>query len=163
MKSITTYITEKLKITKSNKPSYNSYNYKYFPKTNKELYDIVTKLVDEQSMEDVINLNSIDISELTDMSFTFDGMEGLLKIDVSNWDVSNVKYMDSMFKGCINLEKIVGIEDWDVSNVESMQDMFRGCEAFNQDISKWNVSKVENESCIFFYCNIEEKNKPKFK
>ena len=114
-------------------------------------------------MEDIINLNSIDTSEIIDMSNLFNGMEGLLKIDISDWDVSKVKNMNSMFNGCINLEKIVGIEDWNVSKVENMQDMFRSCEAFNQDLSKWDVFNVWNTSCMFFYCPIEEKNKPKFK
>lgn len=161
MKSITTYINEKLKIRKSSVSSYESY--KYFPTTNKELKNIIDKLVDEQSMEDVINLNSIDTSEIIDMSNLFNGAEGVLKIDISGWDVYKVKNMDSMFKGCVNLEKIVGIEDWDVSNVENMQDMFRDCEAFNQDLSKWDVSNVWNKSNMFFYCDIEEKYKPKFK
>ena len=161
MKDLNTYINEKLKIRKSSVSSHESY--KYFPTTNKELKNIIDKLVDEQSMEDIINLNSIDTSEIIDMSNLFNGAEGLLKIDISSWDVYKVKNMDSMFKGCVNLEKIVGIEDLDVSNVENMQDMFRNCEAFNQDLSKWDVSNVWNKSNMFFYCDIEEKYKPKFK
>ena len=160
MKSLTTYITEKMVYNKSNT---NNIKYDYHPETKEELKDIIDKLVDEQSMEDVIDLNSIDTSEITDMSGLFHNFEGILKIDVSKWDVSNVDNTDSMFKGCINLEEIIGIEKWDVSSVENMQDMFRGCEKFNQDISKWNVSKVTNNSCMFFYCGIEEKYKPKFK
>ena len=159
MKSLTTYITEKMIHTKDNSKQV----YDYHPETNEELKDIIEKLVDEQSMEDIINLNSIDTSKITDMSDLFEDMEGLIKIDMSGWDVSKVEDMGSMFKGCINLEKIIGIEDWDVSNVTNMLQMFYDCELFNQDISKWDVSKVTNTSCMFFYCEIEEKYKPKFK
>lgn len=155
MKSLITYITEKMVYTKANA-------FKYFPTTNKELKNIIDKLVDEQSTEDIINLNSIDTSEIIDMSNLFNGMDGLLKIDISKWDVSKVKNMNSMFKGCVNIKQIIGIESWDVSNVENMQDMFRDCELFNQDISKWDISNVRNNSCMFFYCDIEEKYKPKF-
>ena len=162
MKNLKQYITEKMVYTKANTNT-NVVKYKYHPQTNNELRKIVEKLVDEQSMEDVINLNSIDISEITDMSRLFDGMEGLLKIDVSGWDVSNVKYMDSMFKGCVNLEKIVGIEDWDVSNVESTRSMFYNCEAFNQDISNWVLNNDTFTKQMFENCPIEEKYKPKFK
>ena len=119
MKSLTTYITEKMVYTKSTASKYN-----YYPKTKEELKDIIDKLIDEQSMEDVIDLNSIDTSEITDMSGLFYNFEGILKIDVSKWDVSNVKTMDYMFKGCINIEKIAGIEDWNVSNVTDMSYMF---------------------------------------
>ena len=155
MKSLTTYITEKMIYTKSNT---NNIKYDYHPETKEELKDIIDKLVDEQSMEDVIDLNSIDTSEITDMSGLFRKFEGILKIDVSKWDVSNVENMDSMFIGCINLEEIIGIEKWDVSNVEDMEDMFYECKLFNQDISKWNMSKVTNISGMFYRCY--EFNKP---
>ena len=155
MKSLATYITEKMIYTKSNT---NNIKYDYHPETKEELKDIIDKLVDEQSMEDVIDLNSIDTSEITDMSGLFHKFEGILKIDVSKWDVSNVDNMDSMFKGCINLEEIIGIEKWDVSNVENMEDMFYECKLFNQDISKWNMSKVTNISGMFYRCY--EFNKP---
>ena len=159
MKSLTTYITEKMVY---NKNTVNTTKYKYHPETTNELCKIVEKLVDDESMEDVINLNSIDTSEITDMSYVFDGMEGLLKIDVSKWDVSNVENMDSMFKSCVNLEKIIGIENWDVSKVENMQDMFNGCEAFNQDVSNWDVSNVKYSARSFNNCPIEYKYIPKF-
>ncbi len=149
MKSLATYITEKMIYTKSNT---NNIKYNYHPEAKEELKDIIDKLVDEQSMEDVIDLNSIDTSEITDMSGLFHNFEGILKIDVSKWDVSNVENMDSIFKGCINLEKITGIENWDVSNVENMEDMFYKCELFNQDLSNWNMSKVTNISGMFYRC-----------
>ena len=155
MKDLNTYITEKLKIRKT------SHSYKYFPKTKEELQDILKQLIKKRGNDG--DFNDIDTSEIIDMSYLFVGMKDLLKIDVSYWDVSNVISTDNMFRGCINLEKIIGIENWDVSNVENMKDMFRGCESFNQDISKWDVSKVTNKSCMFFYCPIEEKYKPKFK
>ena len=149
MKSLATYITEKMIYTKSNT---NNIKYDYHPETKEELKDIIDKLVDEQSMEDVIDLNSIDTSEITDMSGLFHKFEGILKIDVSKWDVSNVDNMDSIFKGCINLEEIIGIEKWDVSNVENMEDMFSECKSFNQDISNWDVSNAEHMSHMFAKC-----------
>ena len=155
MKSLATYITEKMIYTKSNT---NNIKYDYHPKTKEELQDIIIKLIDEQSMEDVIDLNSIDTSEITDMSGLFHKFEGILKIDVSKWDVSNVDNMDSIFKGCINLEEIIGIEKWDVSNVENMEDMFYECKLFNQDISGWVVSNVKNMEDMFYRCY--EFNKP---
>jgi surface protein len=44
-----------------------------------------------------------------------------------------------------------------------MENMFNRCKSFNQDISKWNVSKVEDSESMFEDCPIEEKYKPKFK
>ena len=163
MKSIITYINEKLVLNKNILSKNTKTKYNYHPETKEELQDIIIKLIDEQSMEDVINLNSIDTSEIIDMSNLFHKFEGILKIDVSKWNTSNVTDMHYMFKGCINLEKIVGIENWDVSNVTDMKGMFYYCKSFNQDISNWNVSKVKDTNNMFDNCPIEEKYKPKFK
>ena len=44
-----------------------------------------------------------------------------------------------------------------------MNYMFGGCKKFNQDISKWDVSKVKSHYFIFSDCGIQDKYKPKFK
>ena len=41
------------------------------------------------------------------------------------------------------------ISKWDVSNVEDMSYMFYGCEKFNQNISSWNVSNVKSMMAMF--------------
>ena len=101
MKSLTNYIQEKLIIKKS--------KYNYFPKTKKELKDIIKQRIKQEGNK--VDLNDIDTSEITDMSYLF-------KLTKFNGDISN----------------------WDVSNVIDMNSMFQGCEAFNQDISGWDVS-----------------------
>ena len=53
--------------------------------------------------------------------------------DISDWNVSNVKYMDSMFE-------------------ESK---------FNGDISGWDVSNVENMGYMFYHSPLQ-KNPPKW-
>lgn len=44
-----------------------------------------------------------------------------------------------MFEECENFN--CDLSKWDISNVENMLDMFRDCIKFNCDLSKWNVSK----------------------
>ena len=90
MKQINKYICERLHINKDIK------NYNYHPKTNGELQKLVDKLIKERGND--ADLNDIDTSEITDMSFMFEnskftGENG----DISNWDVSNVKTMTAMF------------------------------------------------------------------
>ena len=41
--------------------------------------------------------------------------------------------------------------------------MFAYCKNFNQDLSKWNVSKVKSKTWAFSDCPINRKYKPKFK
>ena len=64
MKSLMHYIQEKLIIKKSN-------NYKYFPETNKELKDIIEQRIKQDGNE--VDLNDIDVSKITDMSYLFAG------------------------------------------------------------------------------------------
>ena len=54
--------------------------------------------------------------------------------------------MEGMFMG----SKFTGdISKWDVSNVDNMRNMFRGSQ-FNGDISKWDVSSLLNMQCMFY-------------
>ena len=151
MKSLSSYIQEKLIIKKS-----KSNSYKYFPKTKKELKDIINKRIKQEGNE--VDLNDIDVSKITDMSELF--RETDFNGDISKWDVSNVTNMRSMFYLCESFNQ--DISSWDVSKVTNMSAMFYGCKSFNQDISSWDVSKVTNMSNMFSGCKIKEKYKPKF-
>ena len=153
MKSLTNYIQEKLIIKKSKIIE----DYKYFPQTKKELQDIIYKRVKKEGKN--VDLNDIDVSNITDMSYLFAGLD--FNGNISNWDVSNVTNMLAMFSWCENFNQ--DISNWNVSNVTYMGYMFEGCYKFNQDISNWDVSNVKDFDNIFLYCKIEEKYKPKFK
>lgn len=52
------------------------------------------------------------------------------------------------------------ISDWNLSKVKYMNFMFAYSD-FNQDISKWNVSNVEQYGYIFNRCPIEIKEEYK--
>ena len=41
------------------------------------------------------------------------------------------------------------ISNWDVSRVTNMSSMFNGAGNFNQPLNNWNVSKVTNMSSMF--------------
>ena len=98
------------------------------------------------------NLNDIDVSKITDMSYLFTGwFRNKLDIDISEWDVSNVNDMTAMFANCPNFNS--DLSKWDVSKVVDMRNMFYECPNFNCDLSDWNVSKVKDIRCMFFNCH----------
>jgi surface protein len=76
---------------------------------------------------------------------------GLAKFngDISEWDVSNVKNMTSMFDDSkFNRD----ISKWNVSNVTTMEDMFNCAQSFNQPIGDWDVSNVTDMNGMFVQC-----------
>ena len=179
MKSLTTYITEKMVY---NKNSVNKAKYKYFPETKEELKELLVQLIEERGNDG--DFNDIDTSEITDMTRLFFKM-GKFNGDISKWDVSNVKNMSQMFDECRNFNQ--PLNDWDVSEVTNMDSMFFECDSFNQPLNNWNICNVKTMKYMFQYCTsfnqnlsdwdvsnksawymfekcpIEEKHKPKFK
>ena len=95
------------------------------------------------------DLNHINTSQVTNMFGLFWGthFEG----DISEWDVSSVVNMNSMFRECNNFNS--DLSNWNVSSVTSMGYVFVGCHNFNSDLSKWNVGKVTNMSYMFYGCD----------
>ena len=90
----------------------------------------------------IIGLNKLDTSNVTDMSNMFAGLE-ITSIDVSEWDTSTVTNMNGMFNYCTRLTSIGDISDWDTSNVTDMSNMFAYCSQLTAvDCSKWDVNKV---------------------
>ena len=121
MKSLKSYIQEKLIIKKS--------KYNYFPQTKEELREIIEKRIKAEGNE--VDLNDIDVSNITDMSNLFEDLD--FNGDISDWNVSNVTDMSSMFWGCKSFNQ--DISSWDVSNVTFMSNMFYSFKSFNCDIS----------------------------
>ena len=146
MKKLSQYITEKFKISKDIKVVQG---YNYHPKDKEALRKIIQKKIKTEGLE--ADLNDIDTSKITDMSYLFNILPNeqkfKLNINISEWDVSNVKDMSCMFVNCISFN--CNISEWDVSNVEDMSSMFAYCSSFNCNISKWNTTNVKNMKNMF--------------
>ena len=190
MKPLNQYIKEKLVINKDYRD--NMIVIKSFDELRKIIKDRYDKL-GEGTEQDPVDFNDIDVSNLDsfcsnntgifdetrfkyiDISYwdvsnikltnkMFYNCVALKYIgDISGWDVSNVINMSAMFDSCKELESVGDISNWDVSSVKDMSFMFYWCKSFKQDISNWNVSNVTDMTYMFLNCPIKDEYKPKFK
>ena len=155
MKTLNQYIKEKLIINKDY-VDVNMLAPKSFDELRKIIEDRYGKL-GPGTEQKPIDFNDIDVSNL-DSFYSRNRDKGIFEeikfkyIDISDWDVSNIKSIRSMFFKCEELESVGDISGWDVSNVTNMSYMFAFCKKFNQDISVWNVSKVTDMQFMFYRC-----------
>jgi surface protein len=148
MKTINTYINEKLRLTAKQK-------YTYQPKDKNALRRIIRDRIKDEGNE--CYLNDIDTSKITDMSYLLDASDLRdFNGDVSMWDVSNVTNMQGMFLSCEQFN--CDLSEWNVSNVNDMRNMFWRCKNFNCDISKWDVSNVKDMFAMFYECEKFRRN-----
>ena len=108
--------------------------------------------------EDLTAIYNWDTSNVTDISWMFKGASGLVNIDLSKWDVSNVVKFNSLFSssdsntGSMNI-KTTGIENWDTSSGDNLSYMFYGCGKLESiDLSGWDVSKNTTFNHFFTDC-----------
>ena len=166
MKQLSTYIQEKLIINKDYHD--NMIAVKSFDELRNIIVDRYYKL-GPGTKQNPIDFNDIDVSNLD--SFCNKYNIGIFEytrfkyIDISYWNVSNVKSMGYMFAYCEELRSVGDISSWDVSNATNMSHMFYMCEELKSvvDISCWDVSNVRNHDIMFLYCSIKDEYKPKFK
>ena len=156
MKTLTKYLNEKLIINKDYKDVYTC-----APKTFNELRKIIEDRYNKLgpgTKNNPIDFNDVDVSNID--SFCNNNDNGIFQktefkyIDISYWNVSNIKSMRSMFVSCHNLESVGDLSDWNVSNVVFMDNMFNDCNQLKYvgDLSDWNVSNVRSMSYMFIDC-----------
>ena len=148
MKTLIQYIDEKLIINKDFVDS-DSEKIKC---NNDNVFDIVNAEVHKQSGNGQtrlhpINLNHIDVSEVTEMSCLFDAVNDevtLRYIDISGWDVGNVEQMKWMFCDCKELVSVGDLSNWDVRKLEDAEGMFQRCKNLEYvgNISKWDPESL---------------------
>lgn len=90
------------------------------------------------------NLDQLDTTNVTDMSYMFAGCLKLQNINVARFNTTNVTTMQAMFAYCSKLTNL-NLSSFDTSRVYNMQKMFTGDKNLkNLDISKFTISNGVN-------------------
>ena len=88
------------------------------------------------------SLNTIDVSSFNienvksgvGLNHMFHDCSKITVLDLRNFKTINVKSMSYTFSNCKSLRKIIGIENWDTSNVTGMLSMFNGASLADYDV-----------------------------
>ena len=105
------------------------------------------------SVIEKLDLSNFNTSDVTDMCFMFGGCSSLTSIDLSSFNTSQVTNMDEMFGGCSSLASI-DLSSFNTSKVTNMDGMFGGCSSLTSiDLSSFNTSKVTNMDRMFGTCS----------
>ena len=170
MKSLKDNILEKLIINQ------NIGRQKIVVNNKSEIKNIIEEIIEETNNEDSINLNHVDVSNITDITRLFRSYrfkhidiskwnvsnivnmqyvfpETLETINLSNWDVSNVQLTVGMFYNCKNLKEIGDISNWNIKSLKNASDMFNSCSSIKTiDISNWDLSSLDSANRMFYNC-----------
>lgn len=97
--------------------------------------------------------NVSNTSSLTNISQTFNKCVAVKEIDLSNWNVSNVKYATWLFKDC-NAVKKINISNWNLDKCTEMTTWFQYDWALQElYINNINTSKITNMYGVFSSCS----------
>ena len=99
------------------------------------------------------NYLKILAANINDACEIFEKCSRLKKLDLRNFDTSNISNMCNMFSFCYDLSEIIGLGRFNTSNVYNMWSMFYNCESLKSlDLSNFNTTKVTNMGSMFYNC-----------
>lgn len=101
------------------------------------------------SLATVNNIDSWDVSTITDTSLTF--RQTLFNQSINSWDVSSLVVAGSMFYSTpFNSD----ISSWNPTSLTNASFMFYNCTSFNQNIGGWNTSSITSMGSMLRFCSV---------
>lgn len=102
---------------------------------------------------EALDLSDWDVSQISNMTSMFSRCVNLKSLNLNKWNTSKVRNMSYLFSGCEKLEEL-HISCWDLSNVESTSSMFLNCSSLHfLDVTNWNVGNVNRMGRMFSGCD----------
>ena len=100
------------------------------------------------------DLSKWDTSRVKSMESMFYDAASFIGDGISNWDVSHVSLWRIWIACFISLWRLTNLSwSWDTSKVTDMYAMFESVASFNQDITNWDVSQVTSMERMFYECS----------
>ena len=99
-----------------------------------------------------LNMENLDTSNVTNMTYMFSNLESLTNLDVSSLNTSKVTDMTGLFGSCAFTT--LDLSSLDTTNVTNMSSMFIDCEALQSvNLSSFDTRKVTTMEDMFGACH----------
>lgn len=112
------------------------------------------------SLSVISGINTWNLASCTNMYAMFYGCSSLTSLNLTGWNTPIVQDMGYMFTRCTLLSNISGLSSLETQSATNMSHMFDTGESYVGDgaltnatlagISGWDVSKVEDMTCMFY-------------
>lgn len=105
------------------------------------------RMFGDSLISEVDNLNDIDVSDATDLSFMFNNCINMDKIDIGKWDLSNVTVYNNFLDQCINLTSLtINAKFVDLLYIQTRLNEFYESADQTLDISSLGMNLILNFS-----------------
>ncbi len=102
----------------------------------------------------VLDCSQWDMTGVSSIKSMFAHCNSLASLTINGLNTSAVTNMDSVFRSCNSLKQLEGPQQWNTRNVTSMKGTFAGCSALDSlDLSQWRCTQVQNMTYLFSYCS----------
>ncbi len=100
-----------------------------------------------------VNLDNFDTSEVINMHCMFSGCSSMIALDVSKFNIENVTNMRGMFERCSSMI-VLDVSKFNTENVTDMGWMFDSCSSLTAlDISNFNTENITDMRWMFYHCS----------
>ena len=105
-----------------------------------------------KNLTSITGIGYLNTSNVTDMSYMFNGCESLKSLNLSSFNTVNVTNMYRMFNYCKSLEDL-DVSNFNTANVTDMDYMFQGCKSLEElNISSFQTHQVFDMYSMFRDC-----------
>jgi len=105
------------------------------------------------NLETIKNIENLNTSLCCAMRGVFTGCGKLKQLDLSKWDVEEVRSTTYMFLNCYNLVSVGDLSHWNLKHIINLQEMFMNCInlKYAGDLNKWIdifIERAKDCRCI---------------
>ena len=99
-----------------------------------------------------VDVRDWDVSQVANLISVFGGLTNVKELDLSGWDTSKVTSLQSAFQNCTAITSL-DLRGWDTSKVTTVINAWNGCTALKSlNLSGWDTTAITNMFYCFFAC-----------